>query len=460
MRQSLPTAIILLLVPAGSWAQLGNAPSTSMGGPTAFGNGVQPQLTYAGTVAPSNLISFSLSTETGYDSNIGNLGAQPVGGAFLSLGPNIGVARRGEHLSIDLDYYPRYLFYPGQEQYDNLNQVLALGASYRFGPRVTLEVRDSFSSQSGNFQPGLSNPSSAVPGLGPPTTLNQTVYTGFVRQQNNGLRVDAIYQMSGRTSFTLFGGYNQLHFTGQPPNGQRLLNTRGTSGGLQYAYRLSEHTTLGVLYLYQNFDFEGSQSVIGAQSRIAVHSVLASFAWQLSPSVALSVFGGPQYIPSEEYFVPSPTLPGGGVTVGNPLFRSQWNEAAGGTLTKQVEKTAFNLMVQRSVTDGGGLLTAVTSSSLGVGARRKLRRGWDASLNVTYALTDGLTLPSLPRNNFSSESATLALDHSLSETMTARLSYTFTHQSNVALVPVAATFDRSRVSLSFSYRAKSIPLSH
>jgi hypothetical protein len=460
MRQTLPTAIILLLVPAGSWAQLGNAPGTSMMGPTAFGSGVQPQLTYAGTVAPSNLISFSLSTETGYDSNIGNLGEQPVGGAFLSLGPNIGVTRQGEHLAIDLDYNPRYLFYPGHEQYDNLNQALTLGVSYRFTPRVTLEVRDSFSSQSGNFQPGLSNPSSSVPGLGPPTTLNQTVYTGFVSQQNNAVRVDAIYQMSSRTSFTLFGGYDQLHFTGQPTNGQQLFNTRGTSGGLQYGYRLSEHTTLGVLYLYQNFSFEGSQSVIGAQSRITTHSVLASFAWRLSPSVALSVFGGPQYIPSEEYFVPSPTLPGSGVTVANPLFRSQWNEAAGGRLTKQGEKTAFNLIAQRTVTNGGGLLTAVTSSTVGVGARRKLLRGWDASLNVTYALTDGLTLPSLPRNNLSSETATFALDHPLSQTMTARFSYTFTHQSNPALLPVAATFDRSRVSLSFTYRAKSIPLSH
>jgi hypothetical protein len=383
-----------------------------------------------------------------------------VGGAFLSLGPNIGVARRGEHLTIDLDYYPRYLFYPGQEQYNNLNQVLTLGVSYRFGPRMTLEVRDAFRSQSGNFQPGLSNSSSSIPGLGPPTTLNQTVYTGFVPQQDNAVRVDAIDQMSRRTSLTLFGGFDQLRFTGQPVTGQPLHNTRTASGGLQYAYRLSEHTTLGVLYLYQHFDFEGTQSVIGAQSTISTHSVLASFAWQLSPSVAFSVFGGPQYIPSHEYFVQSSTLPGGTVALSNPLFRSQWNEAVGGTLTKQAERTAFNLTAQRSVTNGGGLLTAVTSSSVGIGARRKLRTGWNASMNVTCALTDGLTLPSLPRNNMSSESATFALDHPLSETLTAQLSYTFTHQSNVALLPVAPTFDRSRVSLSFSYRAKSIPLSH
>jgi hypothetical protein len=458
MRQSLPTTIILLLLPAGSWAQVGNLPGSSMGGPTPFGNGVQPQLSYAGTVAPTNLMSFSLSTETGYDSNIGNLGQQPVGGAFMSLGPRIGLVRQGEHLTVDLDYYPRYLFYPGRDQYDNLNQVLTLDVRYRVDPRVTLQVRDSFRSQSGNFQPGLAT-SSSIPGLGPPTTLNQTVYTGFVPQQDNAVRVDAIYQMSGRTSFTLFGGFDQLHFKGQPAAGQPLYNTRTTSGGLQYAYRLSEHVTLGALYLYQNFNFENGQSVIGAQSRTTAHSLLASFAWQLSPSVMLSVFGGPQYIPSEEYFVQSSTPPGGSVAVANPLFRAQWNEAAGGVLTKQVEKTSLNLTAQRSVTNGGGLLTSVTSSTVGIGARRKLHRGWDTSFYLTFASTDSLTLPSLPRNQVSSETFTVALDHPLSATVNAQLSYTFTHQSNVALLPVAATFDRSRVSLSFTYRAKSISLS-
>src|SRR5215831_10810368 len=150
MRQTLPTAIILLLLPPGSWAQVGSLPGASMGGPTPFGNGVQPQLSYAGAAAPSNLLSFSLSSEMGYDNNIANLGQHPVGGAFVSLGPSIDVARRGEHLGVDLSYHPHYLFYPGQEQYDNWSQVMDLNVSYRFGSRVTLQVRDAFRSQSGN----------------------------------------------------------------------------------------------------------------------------------------------------------------------------------------------------------------------------------------------------------------------------------------------------------------------
>jgi len=455
MRQSLPTAIILLLLPAGSWAQVGTA-----GGPTPFGNGVQPLLSFAGAAAPSNLVSFSVSSVMGYNTNIGAVGQGAEGDTFVSLGPRISVVRQGEHVVLDLDYYPNYLFYPGHEQYDQFNQALALNMSFKLGPRITLQIRDSLSRATANFQPGLSNSSVSIPGLGPPTTLNQTVYTGSAPQHNNAVRVDAIYRMSGRTSLTLFGGFDQQHFIGQPANGQQLYNTQGTSGGLQYGYRLSEHTSLGVMYFYQKFNFARSQTLIGAQSPTITHSVLASFAWQLAPSVTLSVFGGPQYIPSEEYFVQSPTLPGGGRTVENPLFRSQWNEAVGGALTKQVEKTAFNLTVQRSVTNGGGVLTAVTSSSVGIGASRKLRRGWDASSNLTFASTDNLTLPSLPRNQISTETATFAVNHPLSESLSAQLSYTFIHQSNVALLPVAATFDCSRVSLSFSYRAKSIPLSH
>jgi hypothetical protein len=424
-----------------------------------FGNGAQPQLSYAGATESSNLMSFSLSTETGYDSNIGNLGQQAVGGAFVGLGPRIDLARQGEHLMIDLGYDPRYLFYPGQEQYDNLNQALSLDVSYRFDPRVTLRVRDSFRSQSGNFQPGLSNSSSSLPALGPPTTLNQTVYTGFAPQQDNAIRVDAIYQMSGRTSFTLFGGFDQLHFGGQPANGQQLVNTRGTSGGLQYAYHPSEHTTLGALYLYQDFNFENSQSVIGAQSRIVAHSALASFAWQMAPSVALSVFGGPQYTPPEAYSLPFSAVPRVGGTFANPISPARCAWSGGGTLRKKTERTALSFSAQRVVSNGGGLLAAATSSSGGIGASRKLRRGWDATFNLTLALTEALNNPFLPRNRISSQDAVFALEHPLSESLTARLAYTFIHQSSGDLVPVAAAFDRSRVSLSFFYRAKSIPLS-
>jgi hypothetical protein len=459
MRQSLPTAIILLFVPVVSWAQVGSATVGSMGGPTPFGNGVQPQLSYAGAAAPSNLLSFSLSTETGYDSNIASAAQPRIGGPFVSLGPRVDVVRQSTHLSIDVDYHPQYILYPGNGDFNNLNQYLTLDMSYRLNRRVTLRVRDSFTSRSDNFQPGLSNSSSSIPELGPPTTLNQTVYTVFTPQQDNAVRVDAIFQKSGRTSFTLFGGFDQLHFTGRPSYGQ-FYNTAETNGGGQYVYRLTEHTSLGVLYLYQDLNFRRNLTPIGARYRTVVHGLLASVAWQLSPSVELMVFGGPQYTPSQEYIVQSPALPGGGGTVANPLFRSQWNTAAGGTLTKQAEKTAFNLTAQRSVTNGGGVLTAVTSSSVAIGAHRKLARGWEASLNVTCGLTDGLTLPSLPRNNISSESTTFAVDHPLSESVSARLSYTFTHQSNIAQLPVAATFDRSRVSVNFTYRAKSIPLSH
>jgi hypothetical protein len=459
MRQGLiPSAILLLLVPVGSWAQLGNAPITSMGGPTPFGNGVQPQLNYAGAAAPCNLLSFSLSSEMGYNDNITNVSEPRVGSTFFALGPRIDVVRRGAHFGVDLDYYPYFVLYPGQQQYDTFNQALSVSVRYRVGPRLTLQARDSFSRQSGNFQPGLNNSSGSAPGLGPPTTLNQTVYTAFATQQDNAVRVDAIYQKSTRTSFTLFGGFDQLHFLGQPANGQRLYNSQGTSAGVQYAYRTSERTTLGVLYLYQSLNSGNSQSLIGARSHILTHSVLASFAWQLAPSVALTVFGGPQYIPSEVYSVQSPILPGGSGAIVNPFFPAQWNWSAGGTLTKRVEKTALSFSAQRMVTNGGGLFTSATSSTLQFQVRRKLKSRWDASFNLTSAFNDNLNLPSLPRNQIRSQTATFALDHPLGESLSTRLAYTYIHQSGGGLVPVMGTFEGNRVSVGFFYRAKSVPL--
>jgi hypothetical protein len=421
-----------------------------------FGNGAKPELSYAGAAAPSNLMSFSLASETGYDDNILNVSQPRVGGAFVALGPRVEVLRQSAHLGVDLNYYPYYLFYPGQP-YDRFNQSLSLDVSYKLSPSTTLQVRDSFSRQTGSFQPGLSS-SVSVPELGPPTTLNQTVYTGFAPQQDNAVRVDAIYRKSSRTSITLFGAFDQLRFLGQPANGQQLLNTKGTTGGTQYAYRLSEHTSLGLLYLYQDFTFERSQSLIGAQSGVVTHSALASLAWQLAPSVAISVFGGPQYVPSQHYFVQSPALPGGTGGLMSPAFPARWDVAAGGTLTKKGEKNALNLTAQRMVTNGGGLLAAATNSSVGIGAGRKLQRRWDAGLNLSLARTDALNFASLPRNQISSQTASFSLDHPLSESVSARLAYTFIRQSNGGVIPVLASFHCNRVSLTFNYRAKSISL--
>jgi hypothetical protein len=112
-------------------------------------------------------MSFSVRSEAGYDDNIGDASQPRLGSSFVALGPRIGVVREGANLGVDLDYYPYHLFYPGRQQYNGFNQELSLDVSCRFSPRMTLQVRDTFSRQPGSFQPSLSNSSVSVPEPGP-----------------------------------------------------------------------------------------------------------------------------------------------------------------------------------------------------------------------------------------------------------------------------------------------------
>jgi hypothetical protein len=86
MRHWFSTAIVVMLVPLGLWGQAG--------GPTPFGSGAVPQLSFAGAAAPSNFLSFSLSSATGYNTNIANSGQQTEGDAYVSLGPRIALFGR------------------------------------------------------------------------------------------------------------------------------------------------------------------------------------------------------------------------------------------------------------------------------------------------------------------------------------------------------------------------------
>ena len=89
MRKSVFSALILFLIPACLWAQVGDVPVSPGGGPSPFGDGVLPQLRYAGATGSTNLMTFGLSAETGYSDNVGTVGEARVGGTFVALGPHV-----------------------------------------------------------------------------------------------------------------------------------------------------------------------------------------------------------------------------------------------------------------------------------------------------------------------------------------------------------------------------------
>ncbi len=447
-------AIVLvgLLTPFGLWAQAGNAGGSTSAAGIPFGSGQAPSLSYAGQGTPSNMFLTSLSSQTTYDDNAVATGGPRIGDVIYSFGPHFALVQTTENFTAALDYQPYFQFYQRLTQYDRVNQSLSADLSYKFGPRVTFRLRDSFLDQTGMYQPQPGT--DFVAGLGAPTELNTTIYPPLLSERDNNTRLDAIYEKSTRTSVTLFGDYDRAHFNTSTSSDASVSDTQSVTAGAQYAYRLSEHLTFGTLYLFQPMRFLGNLPA-GSASQITVQSALVTLGWRAYPSVMVNLFGGPQYKELQGLQGTSSVTAGSSRAAGTP--GNPWSWAAGGTVSKQSERTALVLSVSRAVSNGGAWLPAVTASTVNLGLRRHLSRRWDGNCNLSYAQNQYLG-NLFGGGRLDSETLSVGVGHSVSERATIRLSYNFIQQQGSGLPIVGENFGHNQVSLGLFYRLRKAPL--
>jgi hypothetical protein len=437
-------------LPAGRAAppilQQGEIPLGSPPGPQTYGNGEKAGLNYAGTTSPSNSLQLGLNIGSSYDDNVLGNNQQRIGDAEFLIGPSLSLRREGSRLSLGLSYQPHFRIYRNDSELNTLDQNLGLDASYRMSSHFSLRGRTNAIYTNGIFQPGQNQ--EFLPGLGSPTSLNQTLYTPTERQLGLSSRIDANYQASLHDSIGLYVGESTLNFQQQVSSTGNLQNMQESDAGLQYQHRLSLHTTLGGNYQFQDISF-------GPDSRTLVHSFFFSYAQQFSPSVTMTIFGGPQHSHSNGIipFVIGP------LTFRVPIVLAGWNWAMGGTLTKRLDRTAFLLTAQHQVSNGGGLLGAVISTSVGGSVRRQLPGHWDAVWSGNYANNSSLG-SGAPAGSYSSVTAGFGLERSLSDRVSLRLGYDYLSQHGNGQAPSIGDFNRDMVSIQLFYRFRQIALGH
>ncbi len=413
-------------------------------GPTPYGSGENPGLNYAGTSSPQNVLLIDLSAESNYDDNIRGNNQQHTGDVGFLLGPGISFRRQGKQLTLALSYQPHFRIYRRASDRNIFDQGLQLDADFRPTPHFSVRARGSVLYTMGIFRPNSSE--ELVPGLGSPSSLNQTVFTPLERRLEHNVRFDATYQFSRRSSLGFFAGLSARDFLPGTSEAGNLGDTQKRNAGVLYRYRLSQHNTLGVNYILQDLRF-------GPNARTLVHSTIVSFARQLSPTVTLDLFGGPEYTRLHDRL----DLPLGFFTLQIPIFRTGWNWAVGGDLTKRSEHTVFQITAQRQVSDGGGLFGSAVTSYVGGSVRRRLPRRWDALWTAGYARTSALSAV-LSNNSLESQTAGFGLEHALTEHFSLRLGYSFLRQRNNGANPLLADFDRNLWYVSVFYRFSPITL--
>jgi hypothetical protein len=408
---------------------------------TGFGTGATTPLQFAGQGELHDAITLSLGADALYDSNVLDTNRDRIGDEAVSFTSHLAVTRHTEHLRFNFDYNPFFEVYRQVDQYDRLNHAADLGLNYQLSERVWLGVHDTFSYQNGVY-PGLTGYQYTTGPISP-TSLNQMIYTPMQRTLANMTGLDLTFVKSRRTSVTLSGGYNQRKFGHQASGSQTYYNSQGFSGGVEYQYRATEHTSVGFVLSHQDTTYQGGE-IFGSRLRSQVESALFSLQSRLAPTVTVTLFGGPQYLR---------TL--GASSPGQSSVAS-WEGSAGGSIAKEVRKTALSLSVQRFTTDGGGLYTSVMSTSVLFGVRRQLVGRWEGSLHGGGAQAD----TSLLLLNGKAESLIGGIDLSrpVRGGSTFHISYDTMHQLTRGSLPSLNQFDRNQVTVGFDYQLKAIPL--
>lgn len=430
------------MFPVGLAAQ--TAPPVSGAPPQAsvYGTGVRTPLQFAGETAPENQVSLSMGASPFYDDNVLASNSDRLSDEAVSLNSDLNISRQTERTTINFDYVPFFVLYRQIDQYDRLNHSANLSMAFRLTSRFTLGLNDAFSYENGVY-PSLTG-QGILSGTASPTALNQMIFAPTTRTLSNMPGLDLTFVKSRRTSLTLSGGYNQRKFGGQSGANQPLYNSSGMSGSLQYQYRVTDHTNFGLLILHQDTTYQGG-GILGSRQRSQIESTFLSVGSRLSPTVNVTVFGGPQYLR-----VIGGSAAGAGTT-------GQFQGAGGGSITKEVRKTALNLSLQRSVSDGGGLYTSVINNNATFGVRRRLVGRWEANWQGGAARVDA-SLFQIAHGRTDSLTGGIDFSRPLGGGSVFRISYVTMHQLSSGTLPILADFDRNVVTLSFDYRLKAIPL--
>jgi hypothetical protein len=262
-------------------------------------------------------------------------------------------------------------------------------------------------------------------------------YTTRVLSNSAGL--DLIFVKSRRISLTFSEGYNEVKYGSQTP-GQPLYNGNGFSGGLTFQYRVTEHTSIGVLLLHQDTTYQGGQ-VFGYRLRSQIESTILSVGSRLSPTVTVTVFAGPQY---------ARTIGQASATTG---LAGNFQAAGGGAIIKQVRKTALDLSFQRSVGGSGGLYAIVINTNATFGVRRRLVGQWEADLRGGAAREDA-SLFQFANARTDALTGGINISRPFSRASMFRISYTTAHQLSKGTMPIFVNFDRNQIAVGIDYQLK------
>lgn len=436
------TASLLVFSLPAQAQNSGGAQDNTAGVP---GNGEKPALSYANDHLPANAMLVQTGYEAAYDTNPLSMSGPVKADEEQRATLDWLLLHQGSRSQARIEYRPYYEFYARNNAYSCFNQLLAADYMLRLNNRWSGRIRDDFIQQTDPNTPQTTE--LAPSGIGTPSGLNQTVYVPIGNERENNARVDFSYLGGPRTSLDIFAGYDDRSYSGDSLPGSSTYGTRGPNGGLDYAWRSSEHLTIGILGMVQRMGLSGILPEESG-SRMDIASLFPSVGWRPRPTLEMSVFAGPQF--TRQF-----TSDAGATAAATSSIQARW--AAGGTMTRKAERTSLFVSAQHMVSDGGGLLTFVTNSFVEAGVRGRLHGAWDAMADVMIARNNWLPL-TVGQGNMNSGFAKLEVTRPLRKGVTLHFGYDFERQTYSGSLPQNSDFYRNHIVTAISWQWRPIPL--
>lgn len=331
---------------------------------------------------------------------------------------------------VALDYIGGFSYYTGTlgTGSRHWNQSHTLASDQRIPWRTgQLVIRDSFSylpegsfgfgsyGGSGGFTTGLgaggvaTGLGGAVTGGAPSGFFGGGQYFGYAPYIQNVAVLDAVEELSPRSTFTAGGGFTVTNYLsgsdtnsiaglnslGQPINGH-LINSEQTTGQLGYNHTVGRKDQVGILYAFQELHFPTSGS-----GSIDAHVVSVMYSHRISGKLNFVAGGGPEFLtvntPAQVELVQ--IFPGFFIPLSVPASsqKSISGDASVSLDYTWSARTSLTLSFLRYVTTGSGFFAGANTDAVRLAMSHALTQKWSLSGDGGYSENSRLlNLPNGP----------------------------------------------------------------
>jgi hypothetical protein len=305
---------------------------------------------------------------------------------------------------------------------------------------------------------GIPLPGGGTVGLQNPFVPEQGILTAQSQRIANTFITEDQIQLTPRSSLTLLGGSNLLHFFGT-----NLLDADGFMFQGGYNYLVTREDTISLSYRFNEFSYSNFHQ------SISNNSVQASYARRVTGRLAFRIGAGPSFSNFQTPITASGSSGTGGGTTTGPTSQVYFSVSSG--LTYKAERTGFTFFYDRGIGGGSGVLAGSVSNFLSGSVTRQFSQRVQGGLTFGYSRNSGvgigITTPTNETFNYTYAGANLSRLWGRSTTVS--LSYQLQYQNSSAPPCVGAgcgtnctgvacttSFVRHAVFLSLNWRTQPI----